>query len=40
MERRLSDQVVDQIGDFLGGDRTVKIMNHYVKKAGKEPGEV
>jgi hypothetical protein len=36
---RLPDQIVDQIDDILGGDRTVEVMNQYVKRAGKEIGE-
>jgi hypothetical protein len=37
---KLPDQAVDQIDELLGGDRTVEIMNHYLKRAGKGLGEV
>lgn len=36
---KLPEKTVDQIDDLLGGDRTVEIMNHYLKRAGKEFGE-
>jgi hypothetical protein len=36
---KLPDPIVAQIDDLLGGDKTVEIMNHYLKKAGKELGE-
>jgi hypothetical protein len=36
---KLPDPVVAQIDDLLGGDKTVEIMNHYLKRAGKELGE-
>lgn len=39
LRTKLPDKTVDQIDDLLGGERTVEIMNHYLKRAGKEFSE-